>query len=202
MRNVVLDLNYIESAALMDAHVKKYKFRTEDDIVATQSSTDWCNRSATSLVKDCWMYSTTEGIAVKAQQISTQQIIACDTTDDDCNGVDLITVFNYVMDAGCVDCIDSDADSPESSNGGSGGSDYYYGYYYGSEQKHLVESKCHFISELEDLMKCSYQSGYNFDQVSLPIESGHETGRSAPEQERCAFPARPNPDQSFKRFER
>ena len=68
-------------------------------IVASQSSIDWRVSSATSLVKDqgqnCRMYSTTEGIAVK-----TQQIISCDTTDDDCNGVDLITVFNYVMDAG------------------------------------------------------------------------------------------------------
>ena len=65
-------------------------------------------RSATSPVKDCWMYSTTEGIAMK-----TQQIIAYDTTDDNCNGVDLITIFNYVMDAGCIDsivCINSDAD--------------------------------------------------------------------------------------------
>ena len=78
------------------------------------------------------MYSTTEGIAVK-----TQQIIDCDTTDEDCNGCDLITVFNYVMDAGCMDsiaCINSDADYPESSNRGSDASGYYYGYYYGSEQ--------------------------------------------------------------------
>ena len=45
--------------------------------------------------------------------MKTQQIIACDTTDEDCNGCDLITVFNYVMDAWCVvsiACIDSDAD--------------------------------------------------------------------------------------------
>ena len=105
---------------------------------------------------------------MKAQQISTQQIIACDTIDDDCNGVDLITVFNYVMDAGCIysiDCIDSDADYPESNNGGWGDNDYYYCYYYGSEQKHLVESKSHLISELDELMKCSYQSGYKFDQA-------------------------------------
>ena len=40
-RNVVLDLNYNESAALTDAHVKSYKFCTEDDIAATQSSIDW-----------------------------------------------------------------------------------------------------------------------------------------------------------------
>ena len=66
-----------------------------------------------------------------------QQIIACDATDDVFNGVDLIKVFNYVMDAGCIDsiaCIDSDADYPESSNRGSDASGYYYGYYFGSEQ--------------------------------------------------------------------
>ena len=40
-RNVVLDLNYNESAPLTDAHVKRYKFRTEDDIASTQSSIDW-----------------------------------------------------------------------------------------------------------------------------------------------------------------
>ena len=40
-RNVVLDLNFYEGAALTDAHVKWYKFRTEDDVVATQSSRDW-----------------------------------------------------------------------------------------------------------------------------------------------------------------
>ena len=64
---------------------------------------------------------------MKAQQISTQQIFACDTTDDDRNGVGLITVFNYVMDAGCIDsiaCIDCDADYPDSSNRGSDASGY------------------------------------------------------------------------------
>ena len=40
-------------------------------------------------------------------EISTQQIISCDTTDDGCNGGDLFTVFNYVMDA---ESIDYDAD--------------------------------------------------------------------------------------------
>ena len=105
-------------------------------IVVSQSSIDWRISDATSPVNDqgqnCRMYSTTEGIAVK-----TQQIIDCDTADEDCNGCDLITVFNYVMGAGCIDsiaCIDSDADYPESSNRGSGGNSCYYGYYYGSEQ--------------------------------------------------------------------
>ena len=73
-RNLIRqDLNYNESAALIDAHLKMHKVRTEADIVATQSSIDWINSDATSLVKDqgqnCRMYSTTEGIAVKTQQI-------------------------------------------------------------------------------------------------------------------------------------
>ena len=70
-------------------------------------------------------------------EISTQQIISCDTTDVDCNGGNFLTVFNNVRDAGVIDsidCIDCDVDCPESSNGGCGGSGDYYGYYNGSEQ--------------------------------------------------------------------
>ena len=115
-----MDLNYNESAALTYAHVKRCKLRNEADTVVPQSSTVWSTRSttdATSPVKDqghfdsCWMYSTTEGTesaVFKAQgkmvEISTQQILSCDTTDDDCNGGDLLTVFNYVMDAESIDC--------------------------------------------------------------------------------------------------
>ena len=51
--------------------------------------------------------------------MKTQQIIAYDTTDDDFNGVDLITILNYVMVAGCIDsiaCINNDAGYPETSS--------------------------------------------------------------------------------------
>ena len=58
--------------------------------------------------------------------ISPQQIISCDTTDDDCNGGDLLTVFNYVMGA---ESIDGDVDYTKSSNEGCG-----VVVYYGSEQ--------------------------------------------------------------------
>ena len=44
MQKVVLDLNFYESAALIDAHVKRCKLRNEADIVATQSSIDWSTR--------------------------------------------------------------------------------------------------------------------------------------------------------------
>ena len=47
-------------------------------------------------------------------------------------------------------------------------------------------------------MKCSYQSGYKFDQISLQIGSGRETGRSVPEQE-GVLSARTTPDRSFKK---
>ena len=78
----------------------------------------------------------------------------------------MITFFNYVMDAGCIDsiaCIDSDADYLESSNRGSDAGGYYYGYYYGSEQALRRE-------KLEELIKCSYQSGTKFDQASLQLK--------------------------------
>ena len=110
-----MDLNCHESAALIDSHVKRCKLRNEADIVATQSSIDWSTRSstgATLFVKEhdqynsCWMYSKTGGIesvVFKAQgkmvEISTQQIISCDTTNVDCKGGNFLTVFNYVMDA-------------------------------------------------------------------------------------------------------
>ena len=224
-KNVVLDLNYNESAALTYTHVKRCKLRIEADIVATQSSIDWSTRSATgatSPVKDqghynsCWMYSTTEGIestVFKAQgkmvEISTQQIISCNTTDGGCNGSDLLTAFKYVMDTSCIDsidCIDSDSDYTGIEQWRRyGGSGYYYGYYYGSEQKYLEELKFRFTSELEELMTCSYQFGTKFDQAkrilsSLQIESGRETGRSVPEQGRCAFPARTTPDHKSNSF--
>ena len=128
-------MNYNESVASTYAHVKRCKLRNEADIVVRQSSTDWSTRSATSAtssVKEhdqfdsCLMYSTTEGtesVVFKTQgkmvEISPQQIISCDTTDDDCNGGDLLTVFNYVMGAESIDC---DVDCTKSSNEGCGGS--------------------------------------------------------------------------------
>ena len=81
-------------------------------------------------------------------------------------GCDLITVFNYVMDVGGIDsvaCIDSDADYPESSNRGSDASGFYCGCFFGSEQALRRE-------KLEELMTCSYQSGYKFDQISLQLK--------------------------------
>ena len=113
-RNVVLDLNCNESAAVTDAHVKRYKFCTEDDIAAAQSFIDWripkCNIACERLLD---VFNDRRNCDENATDI------ACDTTDDDCNGVDLITVFNYVMDAGCIDsivCINSDADYSETSS--------------------------------------------------------------------------------------
>ena len=49
-------------------------------------------------------------------------------------------------------------------------------------------------------MKCSYQSGTKFDQSSLQVESGRETGRSVPEQGECAFLPRTAPDHKSNSF--
>ena len=51
-------------------------------------------------------------------------------------------------------------------------------------------------------MTCSYQSGTKFDQASLQVESGHETGRSVLEQGGCAFPAYSTPDHKSKSFKK
>ena len=64
----------------------------------------------------------------------------------------------------------------------------------------LEESKSRLIPELEELITCSYQSGTKFDQASLQVESGHETGRSVLVQEVCAFPACSTPDHKSKSF--
>ena len=66
----------------------------------------------------------------------------------------------------------------------------------------LEESKSRLIPELEELMTCSYQSGAKFDQASLQVESGHETGRSVLEQGVCAFPACSTPDHKSKSFKK
>ena len=125
-----------ESAALIDAHFKRYKFHTEDDnccyAVIHRLENFRCNIACErprSELPDVF------NDRRNCRENATDHF--CDTTDDDCNGVDLITVVNYVMDAGCIvsiACIDSDADYTESSKRGSDASGYYYGNYYGSEQ--------------------------------------------------------------------
>ena len=49
-------------------------------------------------------------------------------------------------------------------------------------------------------MKCSHQSVYKFDQASLQIESGCETGKFVLVQERCAFQAHTTRDHKSYRF--
>ena len=129
----MVDMNYNESAALTDAHVKKCKFHTEANncchVVIRRLEHSKCKRCNTacerprsiSILAGCIQRQMKlSQLCFKAQgemvEISTQQIISCDTTDDGYNGGDLFTVFNYVMDAGSIDCID-DADYPESSYG-------------------------------------------------------------------------------------
>jgi len=78
-----------------------------------KSSYDWRSQGVVTPVKDqgqcgsCWAFSTTEGVESayamsKKQllQLSPQQIVDCDTTDQGCNGGDLPSAFAYVQSAG------------------------------------------------------------------------------------------------------
>ena len=170
-------------------------------IVATQSSMDWTTRMQHRL----WKTKVRIAGGIQRQKElrwKRNRSLLVNTTDDDCNGCDLITVFNYVMDAGCIDsiaCIDSDADYPESSNRGSDASGYYYGYY---------ENWTKVLGRFEG---SSHTRTRGIDDVFIPvwlqvrpnqftIESGRETGGDQYlSREWCAFPARTTPDQSFKK---
>ena len=162
--NVLTSLYHNDSAASIDARLKRYKFHTEDDNYCHAvihrldqfGCTFACGRPRSELLD---VFNDRRNCRENATDHS------CDATDDDCNGVDLITVFEYVMDAGCIDsiaCIDIDVDYTESSNEGDGGNSYYWGYYYGSEQA-LWE-------KLEELMKVFIPVGYKFDQISLQLK--------------------------------
>jgi len=83
-----------------------------DDYVL-KSTYDWRDQGVVTPVKNqgqcgsCWAFSTTEGVesawAMTKQQLielSPQQIVDCDTSDQGCNGGDLPTAFSYVQSAG------------------------------------------------------------------------------------------------------
>ena len=134
---VAVDLNYNKSAALTDAHVKKCNLHTEADncchAVIHRLEHSKCNRCNIACERPRSI-SILAGCIQRQMELSQlcPRLNSCDTTDDGCNGGDLFTVFNFVKDAGSIDCIDNDADYPESSYRGCSGD--YYVYYYGSEQ--------------------------------------------------------------------
>jgi len=82
---------------------------------------DWREKGAVTAVKDqeqcgsCWAFSATENIesmwimAGKATNttvnLSPQQIVDCDTTDDGCEGGDTSTAYEYVISAGGLEPI-------------------------------------------------------------------------------------------------
>jgi len=74
---------------------------------------DWYQKNATTPIYNqgdcgsCWAFSTTEEIESmwflaghNLTQLSMQQIMDCDTTDDGCGGGDTITAYGYVKSAG------------------------------------------------------------------------------------------------------
>jgi C1A family cysteine protease len=73
----------------------------------------------------CWAFSATENIESQwalagntLTELSMQQIVSCDTTDDGCNGGDTPTAYEYVIKAGG---LDSGADYPYTSGAGKTG---------------------------------------------------------------------------------
>jgi len=113
------------------------KISDTQPIVATQhlnaplpSSFDWRTKGAVTPIKNqgqcgsCWAFSTTEGVEsawflAKHQlvQLSPQQIVSCDTSDDGCDGGDLPTAFQYVVQNG----METNAVYPYTSGGGDSG---------------------------------------------------------------------------------
>eukprot|EP00451_Oxyrrhis_marina_P003300 CAMPEP_0204251480 /NCGR_PEP_ID=MMETSP0468-20130131/273_1 /ASSEMBLY_ACC=CAM_ASM_000383 /TAXON_ID=2969 /ORGANISM="Oxyrrhis marina" /LENGTH=275 /DNA_ID=CAMNT_0051224777 /DNA_START=57 /DNA_END=884 /DNA_ORIENTATION=- len=99
---------------------------TDEMRASAPDAMDWSAKGATSAVKDqgqcgsCWAFSTVEGIesAVymatgKMPELSTQQIISCDTTDAGCGGGDIPSALDYVEKAGGLDTA---SDYPDTSH--------------------------------------------------------------------------------------
>lgn len=64
----------------------------------------------------CWAFSTVEEIETDwimagnpMVELSPQQIVSCDTTDQGCNGGDTVTAYAYVQSAGG---LETEADYP------------------------------------------------------------------------------------------
>jgi C1A family cysteine protease len=99
---------------------------TDEMRAAVPDVLDWSTKGALTAVKDqgncgsCWAYSATVGIESglfmatgTLEDLSEQQIISCDKTDGGCNGGDLPTAFDYVMQAGGIDTM---SDYPDTSS--------------------------------------------------------------------------------------
>jgi len=84
--------------------------------VALPTSFDWRNQNAVTPVYNqgqcgsCWAFSTTEDIESQwflaghtLTQLSVQQIVDCDTSDDGCGGGNPPTAYQYVISAGGMD---------------------------------------------------------------------------------------------------
>jgi len=87
---------------------------TDEDRAAAPDRLDWTETSGSvSAVKDqaqcgsCWAFSAVEGIesglfhttGQTSPELSTQQVVSCDTVDGGCQGGDLPTAFDYVESA-------------------------------------------------------------------------------------------------------
>jgi len=96
--------------------------------ISIPASYDWRTKNAVTPVYNqeqcgsCWAFSTTENIESMwflaghtLTQLSMQQIVDCDTSDDGCGGGDPPTAYQYVMSAGGMDPL---ADYPYTAEDG------------------------------------------------------------------------------------
>ena len=105
----------------------------------------------------------------KMAEISPQQIISCDTTDDDCNGGDLLTVFNYVMGAESIDC---DVDYTKSSNEGCGGSGLQRKFTSSDQSSLQIESGYETGRFVLVQGGCAFSSAYHSRSQVVQIQQG------------------------------
>lgn len=105
------------------------ELRVQPDDIPNADTIDWVAKGATTPVKDqgqcgsCWAFSAVDAIesygflngSYKLQELSSQQVNACDKTDGGCNGGDTITAYEYVQKAGG---IETEASYPYTSGGG------------------------------------------------------------------------------------
>lgn len=89
---------------------------------------DWVEKGATTKIKDqgqcgsCWAFSAVDAIesygflngSYKLQELSAQQVNACDKQDGGCNGGDTITAYDYVKSKG----LETESAYPYTSGGG------------------------------------------------------------------------------------
>eukprot|EP01087_Luapelamoeba_hula_P008213 TRINITY_DN203_c0_g1_i1.p1 TRINITY_DN203_c0_g1~~TRINITY_DN203_c0_g1_i1.p1 ORF type:complete len:323 (-),score=38.21 TRINITY_DN203_c0_g1_i1:201-1169(-) len=111
---------YLMDRPVDTAAIKATKPSIEVPQVELPALFDWRNKGVVTPVYNqgqcgsCWAFSTTENIESmwalagnSLTQLSMQQIVDCDTSDDGCNGGDPPTAYQYVQSAGGLEAYSS-----------------------------------------------------------------------------------------------